>query len=203
MGFDFIMIVPLLTVLLQLLICLWMWGIFFVGIQCPPVSGGSTASCKFDALAAGDECTSFYSAILNWKSNTKSNLKLLWLKGLEVKIHSEYAWVHFIVFFLAMGPARASIEISYLTPDLWKVTLVHGTGWYLYLYMNISLYHVYCGGLIYECHGYSKTDASEIVGYLEKRCELYYKRFSNITILNPQELFLIIVIHRSLLSPSS
>ena len=48
-----------------------------------------------------------------------------------------------------------------------------------------------------------KTDASEILGYLEKRYELCYKRFSNIPMLNPQELFLIIVTHRSLLSPSS
>lgn len=71
----------------------------------------------------------------------------------------------------------------------------------IYEYLSIS--SVLHGGLICECHGHSKTDASEIVGYLEKRCELCYKRLSNIPMLNPQELFLIIVTHRSLLSPSS
>ena len=65
--FYFIMIVPLL------LSC---YGFFFVfgnGVssfgrcQHPPVDGCSTAWCDFGALTAGDEHTSFYSAILNWK----------------------------------------------------------------------------------------------------------------------------------------
>ena len=51
------------------------WGLFFVfghGVssfsrfQHPPVDGCSTVSCDFGALA-GDECLSFYSAILNQK----------------------------------------------------------------------------------------------------------------------------------------
>ena len=35
----------------------------------PSADGCSTASCNFCALAGGGECTSFYSAILNWKLN--------------------------------------------------------------------------------------------------------------------------------------
>ena len=38
---------------------------FFDGFQRPPVSGCSTASCDFGALAGGDELTSFYCAMLN------------------------------------------------------------------------------------------------------------------------------------------
>ena len=65
-GFDFIMITPLLPS------C---WGLFFVfglGVssfsrfQHPPVDDCSTVSCDFGALA-GDECLCFYSAILNQK----------------------------------------------------------------------------------------------------------------------------------------
>ena len=49
------------------LLCLWMWGIFFGGFQCPPVDGCSAASCAFGALEDGDEYTSFYSIIWNLK----------------------------------------------------------------------------------------------------------------------------------------
>ena len=42
-----------------------MWGIFFGVFQCPPVNGCSTVSCNFVALAGGEECLSFYLAILN------------------------------------------------------------------------------------------------------------------------------------------
>ena len=40
---------------------------FFGRFQHPPVDGCSTASCDFGVLA-GDELSSFYFAILNWKS---------------------------------------------------------------------------------------------------------------------------------------
>ena len=57
------------TVSLQLLLCLWTWGIFFFfgRFQHPPVNGCLTASCDFGALTGGDECMSFYSTILNQK----------------------------------------------------------------------------------------------------------------------------------------
>ena len=39
----------------------------FGGFQHLPVDGYATAGNNFGALAGGDECISFYSAILNWK----------------------------------------------------------------------------------------------------------------------------------------
>ena len=79
-GFDFIVIVSLLPS------C---WGffvfgngvIFFGRFQYPPVHDCSTASCKFVAFIGGDECTSFYSAILDWKLVLFS---LKYLKFLEL-----------------------------------------------------------------------------------------------------------------------
>ena len=53
------------TILLWLLLCLWLWGIFFGGFHHLPVDGWSTASCNFGALTGGCEHSSFYSAILN------------------------------------------------------------------------------------------------------------------------------------------
>lgn len=38
---------------------------FFTGFQHYPVDGCPTTSCDFGALIGGDECSSFYSAILN------------------------------------------------------------------------------------------------------------------------------------------
>ena len=53
------------TVSLWLLLCLWMWSIFFDEFQCLPVDDCSAISCDSGALTRGSECTSFYSAILN------------------------------------------------------------------------------------------------------------------------------------------
>ena len=53
------------TVSLWLLLCLWMWGIFFVEFQCLPVEVCSAVSCDSGVLERGSESTSFYSAILN------------------------------------------------------------------------------------------------------------------------------------------
>ena len=44
------------TVLLGLLPCPWMWGIFFGGIQHSPVNGYSEVSCNFQVLTGEDEC---------------------------------------------------------------------------------------------------------------------------------------------------
>ena len=52
------------TVWLRLLLCLWMWGIFFGEFQCLPVNDRSAVSCDFDPLSRGSERTSFYSATL-------------------------------------------------------------------------------------------------------------------------------------------
>ena len=53
------------TVSLWLLLCLWMWGIFFGEFQCLPVDDCSAVSCDSGVLTRGSESTSFYSAILN------------------------------------------------------------------------------------------------------------------------------------------
>ena len=53
------------TISLWLLLCLWMWGIFFGEFQCLPVDDCSAVSCDSGVLARGIESTSFYSAILN------------------------------------------------------------------------------------------------------------------------------------------
>ena len=53
------------TISFWLLLCLWMWGIFFGELQCLPVNDRSAVSCDSRALARGSEHTSFYSAISN------------------------------------------------------------------------------------------------------------------------------------------
>ena len=53
------------TVSLQLLLCLWKWGIFFGEFQCLPVDDCSAVSCDSSALAKGSAERS-YTRILNW-----------------------------------------------------------------------------------------------------------------------------------------
>ena len=53
------------TISLRLLLCLWMWGIFFGKFLCLPVNDCSAVSCDSSALTRGSESTSFYSTILN------------------------------------------------------------------------------------------------------------------------------------------
>ena len=53
------------TISLCLLLCLWMWGIFFGEFQCLPIDDCSAVSCDSRVLARGSESTSFHSAILN------------------------------------------------------------------------------------------------------------------------------------------
>ena len=57
------------TVSLWLLLCLWMWGIFFGEFQCLPVDDCSAVSCDSGALSRGNESTSFYYTILNQSQN--------------------------------------------------------------------------------------------------------------------------------------
>ena len=65
MGFDFIVIVPLLPSHCGFSFCLWIWGIFFGEFQCLPVEDCSAVSCDSSALTRGSESTSFYFTILN------------------------------------------------------------------------------------------------------------------------------------------
>ena len=62
MGFDFIIIAPLLPFLWSFFFVFGHEESFFGGFLCPPFDGCSTASCSFGALS-GDEHTSFSSAI--------------------------------------------------------------------------------------------------------------------------------------------
>ena len=66
MGFDFIVIAPLLPSCCSSFFIFGHEVSFVGGFQGPPVDGCSTTSCNFGVLAGGDEYTSFYSAILNW-----------------------------------------------------------------------------------------------------------------------------------------
>ena len=52
------------TISLWLLLCLWMWGVFFSEFQCLPVDDCPAASCDSGVLTRGSESTSFFSAIL-------------------------------------------------------------------------------------------------------------------------------------------
>ena len=70
MGFDFIVIAPLLLSRCSFFFVFGCGVSFFGGFQHPPVNGCSTVSCNFGILKGGDECTSLYSTILNWKSLT-------------------------------------------------------------------------------------------------------------------------------------
>ena len=63
------------SISLQLLLCLWIWCIFFGAFQHLPVDGCSAVSCDSGPLARGCERTSFYSAILEPLSLIRS-LKL-------------------------------------------------------------------------------------------------------------------------------
>ena len=56
------------TISLWLLLCLWMWGIFFGEFQCLPVDDYPAVSSDSGALTRGSEHTSFNSAILNQPS---------------------------------------------------------------------------------------------------------------------------------------
>ena len=58
------------TISLWLLLCLWMWGIFFGEFQCLPVDDCSAASCDSGVLVRGSQSTSLYSAILNQSLST-------------------------------------------------------------------------------------------------------------------------------------
>ena len=66
-GFDFILIVPLLLSCCGFFFVFGCGVSFFGGFWHLPVNGCSIASGNVGALAGGDEHTSFYSAILNQK----------------------------------------------------------------------------------------------------------------------------------------
>ena len=58
-GFDFIVIVPLLPSHCGFVLVFGSGISFFAGFKHPPVDGCSITSCNFGVLAGGDEHTSF------------------------------------------------------------------------------------------------------------------------------------------------
>ena len=63
MGFDFKCDCALPTVL-WLLLCRWIWGIFYGGFQHSPVDGCSAVGCDFGVFVE-EELMYFYSVILS------------------------------------------------------------------------------------------------------------------------------------------
>ena len=59
MGFDSKCSFYSPTILLELLLCFWMWISFFGGIQHSPVDGYSAASCNFGVLTGEDKRMSY------------------------------------------------------------------------------------------------------------------------------------------------
>ena len=68
------------TISLWLLLCLWMWGIFFGKFQCLPVDDCSAVSCDSGVLARGSESMSFYSPSwfrLNLEGKTQQHCRMI------------------------------------------------------------------------------------------------------------------------------
>lgn len=110
-------------------------------------------------------------------------------------------WVHFMVSSLQWLPQELQQRFQ---TDLWSLGSHTSTqNWVIEicLYISVSICHI--EGLFCDCHGHSKMDASEWMGFLERRLELCFKRVSHFSVQNQQELFLITVRQESLLSPSS
>ena len=111
------------TISLRLLLCIWMWGIFFGELQCLPVDGCSAVSCDSGALAGGSERTSFYSAILNqspltcWPPNGKIFFVCIKV-AFEVQVSGNWLMVPRTVAALA-GGAPPEPAASVRPPSLW------------------------------------------------------------------------------------
>ena len=73
MGFDFIVIVPLLLSHCVFSFVFGCGGIFFGEFQRLPVDDCSAVSCDSGALASRSERMSFYSAILNRRSQKQNS----------------------------------------------------------------------------------------------------------------------------------
>ena len=80
MGFDFILIVPLLPSHCSFFFVFAQGVSVFGGLQCPPVDDGSTASFHFGALT-GDVCTSFSCTVLKQKTQHIVFTQLLFIES--------------------------------------------------------------------------------------------------------------------------
>ena len=128
MGFDFIVIMPLLPSQCSFFF-VFGWGVsFFGGLQCPPVDDGSTASFHFGALAGGDGCTSFYCTILKWKTQHILFTQLFFMKV------EPGGWLSFLA--LVLDKSASMNEVCYLA--LWD-----GVIWRRIRQISLSLNNLY------------------------------------------------------------
>ena len=97
------------TISLWLLLCLWMWGIFFGEFQCLPIDDCSAFSCDFSALARGSESSP--STPPSW-----TNLFFLDFKTVYLLIFFQRTifWMYSLTFFFKL--ISAYIFITSLLP---------------------------------------------------------------------------------------
>ena len=122
LGFDFIIIVPLLPSHGSFF---FVFGcrVFFLGeFQHSPVDGYSTARCDFGALTGGDEYMCFYSSMLNKKP------KIFVLLGFS------FPSFFFLFFFFAFFVVASGWETYSLTEEVWLEKIA------LYLKLRIILF---------------------------------------------------------------
>ena len=87
------------TVSLWLLLCLWMWGIFFGGCQCLPVDDCSTVSCDSGALARGrrQRANSCYVRYLFIGCSLKLYIIVLWVYIFVLSLYT-HVWFLLLTF---------------------------------------------------------------------------------------------------------
>ena len=111
-GFDLILIVPLLPPSCSFFFVFGCGVSFFGGFQDPSVSGCSISSCNFGALAGGDDHISFHSTILNWNWMFIFNVNnaAFWLKWSHFKI--ELGGEIWLDFHFKQNDPRAKKQIA-------------------------------------------------------------------------------------------
>ena len=113
MGFDFNVNVPPPSILLQLLLCSWMWGIFYGGFQHPPVDGCSAATCDF-VLEGEEKHISFYSTIWGFSKHWVGCVFpfLPCLSSIcKASSDNHLALLHFFFFGLVLVSASCTVYI--------------------------------------------------------------------------------------------
>ena len=129
MGFDFIMIVPLLPSSSSFFV-IGHWISFLVSfIQHSPVNGCSEDSFNFGALAEGDELMSFFSIIFNWKPT------LAFLPG---KSHGQRSWL-----LQSIGLQRAGHNWATNTHTVvggWGSPLLFLVYWVMFSWVDVQFF---------------------------------------------------------------
>ena len=111
MGFDFIVIAPLLPSHCGFS-SVWMWGIFFGEFQYLPVNDCSAVSCDSSALARGSERISFYSAILNQSYRVFLSSQKALLDSTALNIQTPTMTITLLIFSLSQYTTAAQQSIK-------------------------------------------------------------------------------------------